>query len=119
MGKTSGKINFASKRKIKSIDVEDDALEGGASFRLQSLNVGQLGGLKEGSVTDTAQLLALSIVDDAGQQLYTVDEIREMPLSIYTPLMQVMNELNGITAKAIEDAAKKSGASQTTDSASV
>lgn len=120
MSNTLGKIDsFADKRKIITVDIP----EFGGSFRLRELKYEQTQTVDADDPQRLFKLLSLAIVDDAGQRIYTTDEdianLSEMGMGAFNALVDAAGELNGITAKAAENTAKKSEASQTSDSASV
>lgn len=114
-----GKVDFASKRKTVTVEVPE--LEG--SFILRALSLAQLDSLKEGEANNTAKLLAMAIVDEQGQRLYTTEEdianLSEMSVSVMQLLSNAATTLNGISKEAVEEASKKSKAGQNSASDSV
>lgn len=116
-----GKINFRDNRKRKTVFIPE--LEG--SFTLAALTVGDMRKLKEGDENNIPRQLAMALVDpETAQPLYNVDNpediemLNAMPLSIFSPLIDALNEINGRATEAIDDAKKKSNLTPFTHSAS-
>ena len=106
-----GKINFRDNRKRKTVFIPE--LED--SFTLSALTVGQMKKLKEGDEDNIPRQLAMAIVDpETGACVYDVDNpediemLNAMPLSIFSPLIDALNEINGRGQDTIEQAKKKS-----------
>jgi len=108
-------FDFASKRKIKIVDVPE--LE--CKVILKKLSIGQLDELEN----DITKQLALMIVDEHGDRIYvTPDEIailREMESEVAMRLLKEASTLNGATAEAVEEAVKNYEASRNGDSVTV
>jgi hypothetical protein len=100
----NGKLNFAARRKTVTVEVP----ELGATFHLRALSVGQVRQLRrsENDPNDAmlqVAMLALAIIDDAGNGIYTTSEddlanINEMPFTAFDKLISALNELHGSTA---------------------
>lgn len=115
-GKILGRdFNFAAKR--GTVVVPCPELE--CSIILRELSLAQL---KEVDKDDTAAQLALMIVDESGERVFKTAEdmanLNGMSASISTRLLKAAAKLNGVSVEAIEEAVKKSMASQSTASAS-
>jgi hypothetical protein len=113
------KIDFGARRRTILVEVP----ELGETFRLRALSVAQVETIREFGGRDTAvHQLAMAIVDDQGQRLYTTDEdlanLREMAITVSQILVTALNSLHGITAEAQEGLVKKFEASRDTASAS-
>lgn len=66
-----------------------------------------------------AALVVATVVDDSGAQIFTAADIpalRAKSAPVLTRVAEVAMRLNGIGAKAAEDAVKNSGATQSEDS---
>jgi hypothetical protein len=107
-------FNFASNRKTIVVDCPE--LE--CSFRLRALSIGQARAM----TNDSIKQLALMIVDEDNQLIFTTDEdlenLAEMPASVANLLAEAAAKLNGVSKEAMEEARKNLQASQKADSAS-
>ncbi len=118
----NGKINFRVSRKLKTVEIPE--LE--CSLTLAALTVGQMRHLKEGDENNIPRQLAMAIIDpETGAQLYDpenpedIDNLNAMPLSIFSPLIDALNELNGRVTKDVEETKKNLIAMPSLRSASV
>jgi len=115
----NGRINWAAKRKTKDIYI--DEIED--TIRIRALSAKQLDNLSDEDRTKTVYLMALSIVDKDLQPIYTTEEdmaeLTEMSIAVRKKISDEIGLLNGFSKEAIDEAAKKSEASQSTDSVSV
>ncbi len=105
----NGKINFRVSRKLKTVEIPE--LE--CSITLAALTVGQMRHLKEGDESNIARQLAMAMVDpETGGQIYDpdnaddIDNLNAMPLSIFSPLIDALNELNGRVTNDVEETKK-------------
>jgi len=118
-GNGTGRINWAAKRKTKDIYI--DEIED--TVKIRALSASQLDGLSDEDRSKTVTLMALSIVDKDLQRIYTTDEdmaeLKEMSIAVRKQISDEIGLLNGFSKEAIDEAAKKSVASQSTDSVSV
>ncbi len=115
------KINFRSSRKVKTVEIPE--LE--CSITLAALTVGQMRHLKEGDENNIPRQLAMAIIDpETGSQVYDpenaedIDNLNAMPLSIFSPLIDALNELNGRVTKDVEQTKKNLVMTQFTSSVS-
>lgn len=102
----SSKIDFAARRKAKTVTVE--VPEYGA-FRLRALSIQQsaqiMNKLPE---TEFARIheLAFAIVDDDGVLIYTPEEVKEMDPAVFGVLREALDKLNKTGPGASEEIAK-------------
>jgi DNA-binding ferritin-like protein len=103
----SHKIDFKSKRRTVSIDVE----ELGETITLQALSVTQLNSLNGEEVHHIPKLLSLAIVDENKQRIYTTDEdilnLAEMSVSVMKQLSDAAAVLNGLGKDVVAEQTKK------------
>lgn len=101
------KIDFAAKRKLKTVTVEVPDYE--AMFRLQALTIQQsaqiVNKLPEGEFPRIHEL-AYAIVDDDGKPIYTPDEIKEMDPAVFGILREALDKLNKTGPGAADEIAK-------------
>ena len=99
----------------KTITVEIPELE--CAVILRELSLAQLSKLDN----DTVHQLAMMIVDENGERLYTTDEdlanLAEMSAGVSTRLLVAAAKLNGISQTAVDESIKNL-LGQSTDSAS-
>lgn len=92
MSTTLSRIDWASKRKTRTIEVPE------GSITLKALSVGQLSSIKDGDNDNVVKLLSMTIVDEGGQQIYTTEEdlknLSEMSVSTMKILSDAATELN-------------------------
>lgn len=104
-------FKFAAKRKTVVVEVPE--LE--CKIILKALSIGQLEQLDN----DITNQLALMIVDEQGERIYTTEaeiaELREMDSQIALLLINEASTLNGATAQAVDEALKNSAASRNGD----
>ena len=102
-------LKFLSKR--KTVEVEIPELE--CKVILRELSFIELRKIGQNGTTDNddqTTLLAMMIVDQNGNRVYTTEEdlknLAEMPFRIWLKLVQAANELNTQSAQAQEEILK-------------
>lgn len=100
-------MNLGALRKTITVEVA----ELGCSVILRQLSVAQLASLS----SDLTQQLALTIVDEQGQRIYTTAEdiqaLSEMSATAASLLIEQATALNGVSKEAVDQALKNSVAS--------
>jgi hypothetical protein len=110
----SPKIDFAAKRKIVDVFVEDL----GETITIQALSVSQLDALKGDNAS--VELLAQSIVDkETRQTMYTATELSQLSIASMKQLSEEIAALNGFGGNLIDEQTKKYLASLENNSSSV
>lgn len=93
---------FASMRRTVQVEIADPS----CTVILKELSVSQLATLDN----DIPKQLALMIVDEAGERIYTTEEdirnLREMSAAMSTRLMVEAARLNGISQAALDESIK-------------
>jgi hypothetical protein len=102
-------MNFEARRKTKTVDIP----EWGCAVILRELSIAEAQQLlTDPAMRDPARQLALSIVDENGQRLFTSDDdianLARMSSTVAARLIEQATELNGFSAAAVEAAKKNS-----------
>lgn len=108
-------VNLGAARKT----VKVDAPELDCEIILRELSVAQITAIDK----DVIKQLALMIVDETGQRIFTTDEdmanLAELSASVSTRLLMAAAKLNGIGQAAMDESIKNLLASPSADSESV
>lgn len=100
------KIDFAAKRKLKTVIVEVPEY---TTFRLQALTIQQsaqiVNKIPDGEFPRIHEL-AYAIVDDDGKPIYTPEEIKEMDPAVFGILREALDKLNKTGPGAAEEITK-------------
>lgn len=106
-------VNLGAARKTMLVEVPE--LE--CTVILRELSISQISNIDK----DITQQLALMIVDEQGQRVYTSAEdlanLAELSASVSTRLLTAAAKLNGISQAAVDESIKNLLASPSTDSA--
>jgi hypothetical protein len=107
-------LRLASARKTVTVDIPE--LE--CAVILKELSIAQLGNLDN----DTVKQLAMMIVDEQGNRIYTSEEdlanLAELSASVSTRLLVAAAKLNGISQSAVDESVKNLLAGPSTGSVS-
>jgi hypothetical protein len=63
--------------------------------------------MKDGTLSNeefTFYLIVMSVVDEAGEKVFTLDEAKGLSVAVLTELAEAVSAYNGMGTKAIEDA---------------
>lgn len=106
-------VNLGAARKTMLVEVP----ELDCTVILRELSISQISNIDK----DITQQLALMIVDEQGQRVYTSPEdlanLAELSASVSTRLLTAAAKLNGISQAAVDESIKNLLASPSTDSA--
>jgi hypothetical protein len=109
-------INLAAKRKTRQVHIPELDM----TFTLKELSARQF--MQLAATTDQVAILAQMIIDDDGKRIYDSPEgmanLGELGLGPFRQLVDAATDLNGLSAKRVEEITKNGSGDRNGDSAS-